>query len=319
MNIKKGNNRGMSLVELLVALAILAMLMTAVIMMMSNNTVVYRKTKADINVQTTAQETYNALQDSIMQAKDIFISGYEGENKGSVVTYMKDVYVDWKTDKKKNGSDLTAKEKAEIEATMSASTKTLIQEEEGTVKRFSDLKQADGKTVQIHPTKISIRYSVKETAEIDNGNCFVTYYFCRYTEQDHSKCNVYVTRQYDSSVGKDNDVWDAPASEGAWTPASTDDSTADDRKPYENSLFTSSLSEATIGLDYESQSVDMTLDFFDKNRVYNTSGIVGIRNSYVTNTLRNRTELGGTVTTTSTSGGTDDSGLSTEDGTKTGN
>ena len=88
MKKRQTNNRGVTLVELVVALAVLAMLMVAVIMLMSNNTVIYRKTKADISVQTSAQETYSALQDSIMQAKYIELTGYT-ETDSSVKTYKK--------------------------------------------------------------------------------------------------------------------------------------------------------------------------------------------------------------------------------------
>ena len=281
MKINKGNNRGISLVELLVALAILAMLMTAVIMMMSNNTVVYRKTKADINVQTTAQETYNALQDSIMQAKEIEITGYE-TNPGVLVTYKK-------------ASLITPSDPANTQG-------------------FENLKTVDdlGNTTykSIHPTKVKIKYSVQESDAKDNKNCTVTYYFCRYLEKDVRKCNVYVTRTYDFS-GKVDDVWTPPSAEDAWTPASTAEPTVDDRKAYEDYLFTSSLQEVTLGVDYERQSIDMKLNFYDKNMVYNTSGIVSIRNSYVMKEMRDRTAIDITVTETTTGGGSSGSGTST--------
>jgi hypothetical protein len=128
-----------------------------------------------------------------------------------------------------------------------------------------------------------------------------------------------VTRKYDTSVGKYDDVWAAPADPDAWTPASTVASTPENRKSFDDFLFTSSLSDAMIGLDYEAQSVDIKMDFYDKNRVYNASGIVGIRNSYVTNSMRNRTAIDVTVTTTTTGGGSSGSGSGTEGGTGTGN
>jgi len=68
-------NKGMSLIELVVALAILTLIMTAVISMMSNNTIIFRKTKNDIKVQTQADESYARISDAIMQSKYIYIEG----------------------------------------------------------------------------------------------------------------------------------------------------------------------------------------------------------------------------------------------------
>jgi len=53
------------------------------------------------------------------------------------------------------------------------------------------------------------------------------------------------------------------------------------------------------------------LNFYDKNMVYNTSGIVSIRNSYVMKEMRDRTAIDITVTETTTGGGSSGSGTST--------
>jgi prepilin-type N-terminal cleavage/methylation domain len=71
----KNINKGMSLIELVVALAILTLIMTAVISMMSNNTIIFRKTKNDIKVQTQADESYSRISDIIMQSKYIYVEG----------------------------------------------------------------------------------------------------------------------------------------------------------------------------------------------------------------------------------------------------
>ena len=129
MNRKQVNNRGVTLVELVVALAILAMVMTAVIMMMSSNSVVYRKTKSDIDVQTKAQETFNTLQDSIMQAKYIEMKGYT-DTDPTIVTYKK---------------------------------KSLAADGE-TVTDFSKLKDESGEVTTyttVYPTQIKVKYSIE--------------------------------------------------------------------------------------------------------------------------------------------------------------
>ena len=227
MNNRKVNNRGITLIELIIALAVLAMLMTAVIMMMSNNSVIYRKTKADINIQTTAQETFNTLQDSIMQAKEITIAGYVVTNPG-------------KEDESVSANEVVYKNPA-------------IARDDTSVTGFDKLKVVNNKKettyTYIRPTKLQIKYSVKATDTLDNSNCVVTYYFCRYENPDYkseepksidnmpTRCNVYVTRKYDAGNESLNDMWDETTTsedgEESWTPASTNQPTADQRKTYE--------------------------------------------------------------------------------------
>lgn len=70
------NNNGVTLLELVVAVAILALLGTAIVGIMGSNTAIFRKNKADIGVQMSAEETYNKLEEDIMQAEHIYIEGY---------------------------------------------------------------------------------------------------------------------------------------------------------------------------------------------------------------------------------------------------
>ena len=44
---KINNDRGISLIEIVIALAIMSLLMTAVVSLMSSNTIVFRKTKSE--------------------------------------------------------------------------------------------------------------------------------------------------------------------------------------------------------------------------------------------------------------------------------
>ena len=269
MKREQTNNRGVTLVELVVALAVLAMLMVAVIMLMSNNTVIYRKTKADISVQTAAQETYNSLQDSIMQAKYLELSGYK-EGATQIFTYKK---------------------------------KSLISEGESFV-GFDELMNPEAKEgspyTTIYPTKLVIRYSVENSDEIDNKNCTVTYYFCRYDDPEveakrvdnpdikkQQKCNVYVTREYDPSTGLKSSMW--ATSESGWTPAKGTGSTSEDRDKFADYLCTQALAEAKMTVDYSTQTFSLDLDFWDRGQKYNTSGVVSCRNSYITKDLRSRT------------------------------
>lgn len=69
-------NNGFSLIELVIAIAVLAFLMLAVSSFMSSSVIQNKKAKADVRMQAQAQETYSLLTDSIMQATDILIIGY---------------------------------------------------------------------------------------------------------------------------------------------------------------------------------------------------------------------------------------------------
>ena len=80
---KINNDRGISLIEIVIALAIMSLLMTAVVSLMSSNTIVFRKTKSDIEVQNQAESTFNTIADSVHSAKAIYAEGYilEGDNE----------------------------------------------------------------------------------------------------------------------------------------------------------------------------------------------------------------------------------------------
>lgn len=76
MKEKIKNNSGFTLVELIIAMAILAFLMTAVSAFMMSGVMSSRKAKADIVVHNTAQDVYDQLADSIMSAQDIIVCAY---------------------------------------------------------------------------------------------------------------------------------------------------------------------------------------------------------------------------------------------------
>jgi prepilin-type N-terminal cleavage/methylation domain-containing protein len=78
---KQQNNKGYTLVELIVSIAILAFIGIAIGGLMSSNTVIFRKSKAELEVQNVAQDTYNRLSNDLMQAKSIYIEGYKTDTK----------------------------------------------------------------------------------------------------------------------------------------------------------------------------------------------------------------------------------------------
>lgn len=75
---KKTNNRGFSLVELILAIAILAIIMVAVASFMGTTTRTYTKTKNDIEIQEKGQEIFDSISDKLMQATCIRIGTTDG-------------------------------------------------------------------------------------------------------------------------------------------------------------------------------------------------------------------------------------------------
>ncbi|SCW48369.1 prepilin-type N-terminal cleavage/methylation domain-containing protein [Eubacterium ruminantium] len=80
MILKAKKNKGFTLVELIVAIAVLALLITAVVTFMGHESVTLKKQEADISVQNSGQETLNELSDIIIQAKELTIEGYVFED-----------------------------------------------------------------------------------------------------------------------------------------------------------------------------------------------------------------------------------------------
>ena len=64
---RKQQNSGFSLIELIIALAVLAFLMLAVSSFMGSSVMQSKKARADVKMQTQSQEVYNLITDSIMQ------------------------------------------------------------------------------------------------------------------------------------------------------------------------------------------------------------------------------------------------------------
>lgn len=82
-------NSGFSLIELIIAMAVLAFLMLAVSSFMGSSVMQNKKVKVDVKMQTQSQETYSLFSDAIMQASDIIMVGYEASDD-SLIDFSKD-------------------------------------------------------------------------------------------------------------------------------------------------------------------------------------------------------------------------------------
>lgn len=84
---KKKHNQGFSLVELVIAIAILAIIMVAIASFMTSTTKSYNRAKNDAQLQQTGQELFDMISDKAMQAKEIRI-GRDGKEYAIFGTNM---------------------------------------------------------------------------------------------------------------------------------------------------------------------------------------------------------------------------------------
>ncbi|MBR6403576.1 MAG: prepilin-type N-terminal cleavage/methylation domain-containing protein [Eubacterium sp.] len=111
------SNKGFTLVELIITVAIMTLIGVAMVGIMSSNTVAFRKTKSDLDVQNVAQDTYNKISNDLMQAKAVYIEGYKpgdvdfdsnkvggsaGVGTGSLLKYSNDGDINMRKDKDSN-------------------------------------------------------------------------------------------------------------------------------------------------------------------------------------------------------------------------
>lgn len=286
------NNSGFSLIELIIAIAVLAFLMTAVASFMGSSMINYKKTKAEISVQNSAQESYDIISDNIMMANKIVITGYDTSGTdidfsdvgGTVSVGATQVVVKHKDILVAEAAGLSADDKL----TYLAGNHSFDEYETTDPSGISSYKK-------IYLKKLELWHSVpfdsssansspgasgsfNVTHTDDDGNivvtnvkpedldvCHVTYYF----EDD----KMYITREY-LYMDSLND---------------TGDMTDPDEK--KNHLFTSKLryvkdstvnyTAAFVTLSEKNNAMGVELLFSDENKTYNSKGMINIRNSYV--------------------------------------
>ena len=297
----KNINSGFTLIELIIAIAVLAFLMTAVGTLMGSSIASHKKQKAEIQVHTSAQETYNQLTDSIMQAREVVVIGYEvttpydfskpGEDVGTtpqMVCYVKseemkefvkdntDVYY---TDDVLSISDDNIRLFSEFDTSKTFYVKKLsIMTSvpldityvptpliKANTSSYYDLRDplSDGGTnvVRINKTVTASGLNALD----QNDNLIHTYTF--------EANNMYYEKQY-SYMATLNDIM-IPSDKENWlyneglSYVSTTGSGAYD------------ISACTLKVDAKNGAMGIELQFNNRNMTYTTQGMVNIRNSYV--------------------------------------
>lgn len=301
MDIKRKSNSGFTLIELIIAMAMLAFVMTAVSAFMGSGVVGYKKSKADINVHNSAQETYNQLMDTVMQANDIVIFGYTTVNPNDAVFF-------------EEGKDLTAvfnpKPVYYVRDEKQADyvkNKASFYDGSSDIKLYSDL--ADNQKIYVKEiivdsaTPFDISYS--PTSDTMQYNNFTqTYEEVKQEERQTLSGTEYVVSATNDVVYTKNDTlrtrytFDLEnlycETEYAYMTKLNDKRNGTDMgaclysEAFNYGMATDG-SGADIGyvsgcialVDVAEGSISFELDFSDKNMTYDTMGMVKFRNSYV--------------------------------------
>lgn len=310
MNKKLNSNRGFTLIELIIAIAVLAFLMTAISSLMTSSLITNRKTQADIEVQTTAQETYNKITDALMQAKSVYILGYTysgtpdfskaGESAGGMPSYFVAGLYDEKTyavrDVVTNELKVDATKDNNKTAIVNELQKYGISASVAEVKFFHELV---GKDIYIKKLVVVTSENL-DIAQVASANstgpgeweCInaITNQLVKvkqapggsgFSENDtvvnvftFDEGNLYYEKEYALMTGKNDKVSD-------WT-----DADAVRRNIFSNSISyvttdDEPLSGCVVNLNPDKGSLAVDLYFNDKNMTYTSLGMVNVRNSYV--------------------------------------
>lgn len=305
MKNNKNNNSGFTLVELIIAMAVLAFLMTAVGTLMGSSVASHRKQKAEIRVHTSAQQTYNQITDSIMQSKEVVIVGYEsstpynfsvpGADMGAtpaLTYYVKD-------------SEMVEYLKLNPKVFGLGSFDTTAK-----IKYFSDLDADDviyvKKIAIMTSAPIDLNYVPGETLNGSGGysmkNTFATggpvsedvsmirvasssdYVFQANDDMVNiytfEGSNMYYEKQYKYMTDL-NDVVDPVDS--SLTASTKQTCIYNTGLSYVKTTGTSpaEISGCTVTVDVKDGAIGVNLMFNDKNMTYTTNGMINLRNSYV--------------------------------------
>ncbi len=299
------NNSGFTLVELIIAMAVLAVLMTAVASLMGSSVATHKKQKAEIKVHTSAQETYNQISDSIMQAREVVIIGYEvsgaydfstpGEDVGEapdLVYYVKDetmkdfiistpdvygtdgandsnvkFFADLDDEQTLYVNKIAVMTSVPIDLTLCDPHDVIMDEDSKVVLKDNLAKAGEAGMVTIE---------VKETASGLDAYAGYDNVVHIYTFEG---ANMYYEKHY-SYMTALNDMID-PAN-----PASKDNRLYNDGLSYVSTSDASGASGADISgcsvtIDTKGGAIGVDLDFNSRNMTYTTKGMINIRNSYV--------------------------------------
>ncbi len=304
MKEKIKSNSGFTLIELIIAMAILAFLMTAICSFMGSSVASYKKSKADITVHNSAQETYDHITDSIMQATDIYVFGYMSTDGSDTLDFeisdrdAQDTSVTLNYFVKDEEHEDLLKAMPEYQdgypivyySDLTAGTSIYVKEliVDNSVAIDMDFVPGAGPGVSEFTNALTGETPVEIVQEmtVDNsGNPIAAktdagspVYNVNDTVRNFYTFDgdtMYLERKY-AFMTKLNDYYD---SSDAGDKIHNYEYTTS--LSYLNLNSTTTISGCTIVIDDENGSVGIDLNFSDKNMTYTTLGMVNVRNSYV--------------------------------------
>lgn len=292
MSKQKSSNNGFTLVELVIAMAILAFLMTAVSSLMGTSVSSYKQTKADTELQATAQETYNQISDSIMQASRIIVVGYPvsdldfTENgadvslSGSALTY----YMIGTQEEIDTYSPPNVVKYEDLSPNTEIAVRQIIVDNSVPLD-VTQAGQSDALTEWSIPNALEGgNTKVKRLDVADDGSLILDTNDTVRLTYTFDGNEIYIEREYAFMTSKNDKA----------AVAATGESRDELRARLKNNLYADSLAYLNVTdisdvaltgcifkMNPDTALVDMTIYYNDKNTTYTSTGTVSPRNTYV--------------------------------------
>ncbi len=273
---QKLNNKGFSFVELVIAVAILAVIMVSISSFMASTTAVYTRTTKDNEVQIEAQNVYNTITNSIMQADDIVMFLYQpsAASSGNYTVYVSGNHPD------AAGVDRTTGKLVKKDGVQYKPLRYLVPMANSTggcggyyptsIYAFSSLKTVDASNVSTY-------------TEYDVKSMMISY-------QTKNASGNYVKASVTYTVGSDGNLYMNRHVEGeaSWKNGSNTYEGRVDMEESADNLLTDNLNYTDykncgfkVVVDAESNSIGISLDFKNASFTYESLGMTKIRNSNV--------------------------------------
>lgn len=309
MKEKMKENNGFTLVELIIAIAILAFLMTAVSSLMTSGLITFKKAKGDITVHNSAQETYNLLVDTIMQSKDVVVCAYVARTPGQSVEFGKSgeetsvtldgPYYYVRDEKQKDSFESTIEYTSDPHdvkyfSSLSTTTKLYVVSIIADVAEPIEIGFCSPNTVGTHTNNITNESNIDiqiQTREKEDGSTEevvssinqVVYNIndtCRNIISFDDQ-NMYYQRRYAFMTGLDDCLVNATGTDATMANYVYSKSFNYQKRQGVPAGTNDSVTGCIMTIDANNGSFSLELKFSDKNMTYTSQGMVKVRNSYV--------------------------------------
>ena len=267
----KAKNRGFSLVELLIAIAILSIIMVMISGFVSSTLISQRKTKKNMQMQAEAQRIYYQLSEIIMQATYIRVQAEDGS------VYVPDNYANYQlggnTDSQKVIVDFATGELYNEKGKKYPTAGSQIDNDTGTILSYRALISSTSTDEMKEYNAISPKYLYIEYSSAKEKKAYVIF---RYDSSD-DKLYMYRSAEMDENQVPGTAANFAVAKNAVDTQISTN--TAD-----ENGLVSRYLKSFGLTVNPDTNAVTFNMELEDpkfKGYNYKLNETVNIRNSNV--------------------------------------